>query len=171
MDASRRAQMSAHLRQVQESLMEEHAEKIAHEFAANLSVEEKDKMREQFNRIDAKGIDLEYKLPKSPVDMEESLKMFSEAFGSLMGAEDKASKPPASSSPRRNDSETDANARQADLKDDGADGAPEEGASYSTSAGHVIRTRGANARVHEARRAAAAIHEAKKGFNKSTRRR
>ena len=157
MTPARRAQMSAHVKQVHEAVMEKHANEIAENFVESLSSKEKDKLRDQFNRIDAKGVSLKYERPQSPVSMEESIKMFSEAMNEVNENIERMNKgeSPQNFSKDENDE---------DEPEDEAEG-------HATSSGKStagVRTHGMNERVQQARSAAAAMHEAKKGWNKKT---
>ena len=145
--------MSAHVKQVHEAVMEKHADEIAENFVDSLSSKEKGKLREQFNRIDAKGIDLNYEKPTSPVSMEESMKMFSEAMNEVNEKIERMN------NEKSDISEADTTAADASHDHEGDDGA-------GLSSG--IRTHGMNQRVQQARGAAAAMHEAKKGWNKKS---
>ena len=72
MTAARRSQMQAHLRQKQQVIMEEHAEKLADKFVASLTGREKEEFRAKFLRLDASPLALGDHVPSAPkVTMEE----------------------------------------------------------------------------------------------------
>eukprot|EP01138_Halocafeteria_seosinensis_P013194 gb/GECG01013476.1/.p1 GENE.gb/GECG01013476.1/~~gb/GECG01013476.1/.p1 ORF type:complete len:362 (+),score=67.50 gb/GECG01013476.1/:1-1086(+) len=162
MTPARRAQMSAHVKQVHEAVMEKHANEIAENFVESLSSKEKDKLRDQFNRIDAKGVSLKYERPQSPVSMEESVKMFSEAMNEVNDNIHRVNKGESPRSPAGQASKNE----DADSKDEDDKETEEPDSSRQSNTG--VRTHGMNQRVQQARSAAAAMHEAKKGWNKKT---
>ena len=81
---ARRAQMSAHLKQVRESVMDEHLDAAAAAFVASASGEEKARLLGMLDALNAQGMDydaavaaVDEEVPKSPVSLQESMAQLS----------------------------------------------------------------------------------------------